>query len=78
MAWLKAHGEVSRFAVLDDEDDQLDELPLFQPSVATGLSEKIAEGLAGYLLGKSDKDMRGSRLERLLQNIHSMIRGHIG
>ncbi len=78
MAWLKAHAEVSRFAVLDDEDDQLDELPLFQPSAATGLSEQMAEGLTGYLLGETDKDMRCNRLERFFQNIHSMIRGHIG
>lgn len=78
MAWLKAHSEVRRFAVLDDEDDELDELPLFQPSARTGLSEKMAEGLAGYLLGETDTDMRCSRLERFLQNIHSIIRGHIG
>ncbi len=78
MAWLKAHGEVRRFAVLDDEDDELDELPLFQPSATTGLSEKMVEGLTGYLLGKTDKDMRCSRLERFFQNIHAMIRGHIG
>lgn len=78
MAWLKAHGEISRFAVLDDEDDQLDELPLFQPAAATGLSEKIADGLTGYLLGRTDKDMRCNRLQRFLQNIHSIIRGHVG
>jgi len=78
MAWLKAHGEVNRFAVLDDEDDQLDELPLFQPSAAMGLSEKMADGLTSYLLGRTDKDMRCNRLERFLQNIHSIIKGHIG
>jgi Swiss Army Knife RNA repair-like protein len=78
LAWLKDHREVGRFAVLDDEDDQLDELPLFQPSAVTGLSEKIAEGLASYLLGETDNDMRCNRFERLSQNIHSMIRGHMG
>lgn len=78
MAWLKAHREVHRFAVVDDEDDELDALPLFQPSAATGLSEKVAGGLTRYLLGKTDQDMRCNRLERLFQNIHSMIRGHIG
>jgi len=29
-AWLKRHPKVTRFAVIDDEDDELDELPLFQ------------------------------------------------
>ena len=32
LSWLKDHPEVRRFAVLDDEDDGLDTLPLFQPS----------------------------------------------
>jgi len=64
--------------VLDDEDDQLDELPLFQPSAAMGLSEKMADGLTSYLLGRTDKDMRCNRFERFLQNIHSIIKGHIG
>jgi len=64
--------------VLEDEDDQLDELPLFQPSAAMGLSEKMADGLTSYLLGRTDKDMRCNRLERFLQNIHSIIKGHIG
>jgi len=32
LAWLKHHPRVERFAVIDDEDDELDELPLFQPS----------------------------------------------
>jgi len=36
LAWLKRHPKVTRFAVIDDEDDELDELPLFQPSATTG------------------------------------------
>jgi hypothetical protein len=36
---------VTRFAVLDDEDDELDGLPLFQPSAVTPLTEQIAQGL---------------------------------
>src|SRR5689334_8876163 len=31
LSWLRAHPEVTRYVVLDDEDDCLDELPLFQP-----------------------------------------------
>ena len=78
LAWLKLHGDVGRFAVLDDDDDELDELPLFQPSTAAGIDEKIAEGLVAYLLGKTDQDMRCNRLKRLFQNIRSMVTGHKG
>jgi HAD domain in Swiss Army Knife RNA repair proteins len=31
LAWLRDHPAVTRYAVLDDEDDELDSLPLFQP-----------------------------------------------
>jgi hypothetical protein len=78
LAWLETRKEVDRFAVLDDEDDELDQLPLFQPSSSTGLTEEIAEGLAAYLLGKTDTDMRCNRFERWLQNIRSTLRGHEG
>lgn len=78
LAWLKTHGNVDRFAVLDDEDDELDELPLFQPSAATGISEDVARGLAAYLLEKTDMDMRHTRLKRWFQNVYCMLRGHQG
>jgi hypothetical protein len=78
LAWLKTRRDVHRFVVLDDEDDELDELPLFQPSASTGISKKIAEGVAAYLLEKTDKDMRCNRIQRFLQNISSMMRGHPG
>jgi hypothetical protein len=32
LARLKKHPRVTRFVVIDDEDDELDQLPLFQPS----------------------------------------------
>jgi hypothetical protein len=28
-----------RYVVIDDDDDELDELPLFQPSASTGLTD---------------------------------------
>ena len=43
LAWLKRHPNVDRFVVIDDEDDELDQLPLFQPSASTGLTEEIAK-----------------------------------
>jgi Swiss Army Knife RNA repair-like protein len=78
IAWLKAHPKVKRFVVLDDEDDELDQLPLFQPSARTGLTETIAKGVANYLDGKTDEDMRCAPVVRVLQNIKSALKGHEG
>ena len=52
LAWLKVHPRVKRFVVIDDEDDELDELPLFQPSPKTGLTDPICRGVANYLEGQ--------------------------
>jgi hypothetical protein len=49
LAWLRQHPEVTRFAIIDDEDDGLDEFPLFQPSPKTGLTPEIAKGVQKYL-----------------------------
>ncbi len=63
---------------IDDEDDELDGLAFFQPTSRTGLTEKIVAGVADYLNGKTDKDMRRNRLVRALQNLHSVFTGHRG
>ena len=78
LAWLQSTEDVGRYAVLDDEDDELDELPLFQPSSSIGITEELCQGLAAYLLGQTDRDMRCGRVERLVQNIRSSLRGHAG
>jgi hypothetical protein len=78
LAWLRDHPAVSRYAVLDDEDDELDGLPLFQPSAVTGLTGQMAQGLVDYLTGTSDRDMRSSRLRRILQNLSAILKGHQG
>ncbi len=31
LAWLRKAVRVTRYVVIDDEDDELDGLPLFQP-----------------------------------------------
>ena len=78
LRWLRQNPEVSRYVVIDDEDDDLDGLPLFQPSSRIGLTDEIVAGAADYLCGRTEKDMRRSRLVRAVQNIHSLFAGHPG
>ncbi len=78
LRWLADHPKVTRYAVLDDEDDELDELPLFQPSAATGLTKEIAAGIANYLDGKTEQDMRSNAAVRLLQNLQATFTAHKG
>ena len=77
-AWLKNHPEVARFVVVDDEDDELDDLPLFQPSPRTGLTNEICAGIVQYLEGRTDKDMRRSKAVRLFQNLLACLTFHKG
>jgi hypothetical protein len=74
LSWLRRHPDVTRYVVLDDSDDCLDELPLFQPSQSTGLTPEIAKGIEEFLAGKSDKDMRAGAITRLGQNIHALFK----
>jgi hypothetical protein len=78
LSWLKAHPNVKRFVVIDDEDDDLDQLPLFQPSANSGLTDKIVKGVTDYLDRKTDEDMRHNVVVRVLQNIQSVLKGHEG
>jgi hypothetical protein len=64
ITWLRQHAEVTRYVVPDDEDDCLDELPLFQPSSRTGLTLAISKGIEDFLAGRSDSDMRANALTR--------------
>jgi len=73
-AWLSKHPEVFRHAVIDDDDDQLDDLPLFQPSNSTGLTARMAERIERYLSGRTDKDMRSGPLARTLENARKRIK----
>jgi hypothetical protein len=73
LAWLSSHSDVTRFIVVDDEDDQLDDLPLFQPSSRTGITEEIVTIAADYLNGKSDSIFRRSVLRRTFQNVRSLF-----
>jgi hypothetical protein len=73
-AWLLEHPQVSRYSVIDDENDGLDDMPLFQPSSKTGLTCEIAEGVRRYLAGETDETMRANALVRLGQNVHSLFK----
>jgi hypothetical protein len=73
LTWLRQHPDVTRYVVLDDDDDCLDELPLFQPSSKIGLTEEIAKGIEEFLAGRTDKDMRAGAITRLGQNIHALF-----
>jgi hypothetical protein len=77
-AWLKRHRNVRRFVVLDDEDDELDDLPLFQPASKTGLTQEIVRGIERYLSGETNEEMRRSKVTRFIQNIQARLKGHEG
>jgi hypothetical protein len=49
--WVSAPFRKSRFVVIDDEDDKLDDLPLFQPYPETGLDAEIVSAPENYLNG---------------------------
>jgi hypothetical protein len=78
LAWLNKHPRVSRFALLDDDDDELDELPLFQPSPSTGLTNEIARALTNYLNKNTNADMRRSAVVRIASNLANAFTGHRG
>ena len=71
LRWLAAHANCSRYVVIDDEDDELDELPLFQPSGQDGLTSEICNGVLDYFAGKTNRDMRAGLIMRVAENIRS-------
>ena len=73
-AWLTKHRYVTRYAVIDDDDDGLDELPLFQSSSSDGLTQKIAHGVVKFLEVRTDKDMRSGVIVRTLENARKRLR----
>jgi len=73
MAWLTKHPDVQRFAIIDDEDDELDDLPVFQPSRKTGITQQVVDGVVNYLNGHTDKTMRANAFVRAFQNIQSFF-----
>jgi len=74
LTWLTNHPEATRYAIIDDEDDDLDQLPLFQPSCHIGITPEIVEGVVRYLNGETDKTMRADIVTRLGQNIEGLFK----
>lgn len=67
LGWLEKRPRFTRYVVIDDEDDELDELPLFQPSGREGLSSEICTGVLDYLSGKTNDDMRAGLVARVVE-----------
>jgi hypothetical protein len=78
IAWLEAHPAFQRFAVIDDDDDCLDSLPLFQPSASTGLTDKVMEAAADYLNWRSETNMRHNAIVGALQKAMASLKRQIG
>ena len=76
--WVSKHPHVQRFIVIDDEDDDLDGLPLFQPMRSSGITDDLVDAAAAYLNGNTDQDRRRNKLVRVCQNLSAMVRGHKG
>jgi len=72
-AWLKGHPSVTRYVVIDDDEDALDNLPLFQPSGRTGLTPEIMRAVERYLSGKSNETARAGPLKRFVQNAEALF-----
>lgn len=71
--WLRSHPKAGRFVVIDDENDRLDDLPLFQPSPKTGLTPAMAGAISNYLQGNTNQTVRRPALVRLFQNATSLL-----
>jgi HAD domain in Swiss Army Knife RNA repair proteins len=74
LSWLADHPRATRYAIIDDEDDDLDDLPLFQPSGKIGLTMNIVKGVEKYLNGKTNETIRDNAVVRLGQNIHALFK----
>ncbi len=73
-SWLADHPKVTRFVVIDDEDHELDDLPLFQPSSRTGITQGISKGVERYLNGQTEETIRDNPVIRIGQNIRSLFK----
>lgn len=55
LAWLANHPEVTRHAILDDNNDFHDDQPLFRTSWQIGITPEIAKQVTDYLNGPEEQ-----------------------
>ena len=48
-AWLKAHHNIEKYCIIDDDSDMLPNQKLFQTRFETGLTEEIEKKVIAYL-----------------------------
>jgi hypothetical protein len=77
-AWLRSHPDVTRFMILDDDDNGYGEMPLFQPNPYTGLSDSVAGAVDAFLTGERQTDSRRTLFVRVGQYLKSFVTGHRG
>lgn len=77
-AWLAEHPSVERFIILDDDDDEYEDMPLFQPNPYKGLTDQVARAIEDYVAGRRDDDWRRSLLTRACQYMGTFFKGHRG
>ncbi len=77
-AWMARHPCVDRFAILDDDDDGYDEMPLFQPDPHSGVTSEVLNAVKDYLSGRRRRDLRRSLLTRGWQHLKTLLEGHRG
>jgi hypothetical protein len=77
-AWLAKHAHVDRFIIVDNDDDEYGDMPLFQPSPYKGLSPEEAAAIEEYFAGRRKVDWRRPMLIRAWQYLESLLTGHRG
>lgn len=76
-AWVKAHPEVTRYVILDDEDDY-GLKGLFQPQAGQGLRDHLVDEIIAYLNGESNHCGHRNWMIRAAQRVYLALTGHRG
>lgn len=63
--------------MLDDDDDELDELPV-SAFGGNRTDRGHCKRVIRYLDGKTNNDMRKNYVERLFENARAVVKGHKG
>jgi hypothetical protein len=77
-AWLAKHPDVGRFAIIDDDDDDYERMPLFQPDPYQGLSDEVAVAVEEFFAGRRTGDYRRSLLVRACAYLKGVFERHRG